>query len=54
MQALASAYEHAGNRAQALYYLREGRDRAVSLKMDELAAQLKRDSDRLSSGTELP
>ncbi len=48
MQTLAIAYERAGNRERALYYLRQARQRAVSLGMHDLASRLQRDLDQLS------
>ena len=49
MQALAIAYERAGNRERAVYYLRQARQRAVSRGTKDLASQLQRDIDRLSA-----
>jgi tetratricopeptide (TPR) repeat protein len=54
MQALASAYQSAGDVKRALQYTRQARERAASYKMDELAAQLQRDIDRLSEETRVP
>jgi tetratricopeptide (TPR) repeat protein len=48
MQALAAAYEGAGDQKKALYYIREARQRAMSRKLDELAKQLQRDQERLA------
>jgi tetratricopeptide (TPR) repeat protein len=49
MQTLAAAYEGAGDRKKALYYIREARQRAISRQLDELAKQLQRDLERLSN-----
>ncbi len=49
MQVLAIAYERAGDRGRAVYYTRQARERAVSLKMHQLAAQLQGDLDRLTA-----
>jgi Tfp pilus assembly protein PilF len=49
MQLLAIAYERAGDLGRAVYYTRQARERAVSLKMHQLAAQLQRDLDRLAA-----
>jgi tetratricopeptide (TPR) repeat protein len=54
MQTLAVAYQRAGDLNKALYYTREARQRAVTRKMVELAAQLERDIDRLSAETKAP
>jgi tetratricopeptide (TPR) repeat protein len=51
MQALAAAYQGAGDTKNAMYYTRQARERAMLRKMDELAAQLQRDIDRLSAET---
>jgi len=53
MQTLAAAYEGAGNRKKALYYIREARQRAISHQLDELAEQLQRDLERLA-GNAMP
>ena len=49
MRALAIAYEYEGKREQALYYIGQARQRAASLNMRDLAADLQRDSDRLNA-----
>jgi len=49
LQLLAIAYERAGDRGRAVYYTRQARERAVSLKMHQLAAQLQGDLDRLAA-----
>jgi tetratricopeptide (TPR) repeat protein len=54
MQTLAVAYQSAGNLKKALYYTQQARERAIGRKMDELAAQLQTDLDRLSSATKGP
>jgi tetratricopeptide (TPR) repeat protein len=48
MQALAVAYERAGDPQKAVYYLREAQQRAKSLKLEELAKQLQQDLERLA------
>ena len=54
MQAVAIAYERAGNREQALHFLREARQRAVKLRLQDLDSQLQRDIDRLASEVRHP
>ena len=54
MQALAVAYQGAGDVKKALYYTQQARERAIMRKMDELVAQLQRDIDRLSAETKAP
>jgi tetratricopeptide (TPR) repeat protein len=51
MQALAAAYQRAGDLNHALHYTSEARQRAVARKMDALAAQLQGDLDRLTAET---
>ncbi len=54
MQAVAIAYESAGDRGQAVRYLREAKQRAVALHMNDLVSQLQRDVDRLLSEARRP
>jgi protein O-GlcNAc transferase len=49
MQAVAIAYEHEGNRERAIHFLREAKQRALMLRQPDLASQLQREIDRLSS-----
>ncbi|PYV08632.1 MAG: hypothetical protein DMG23_13055 [Acidobacteria bacterium] len=49
MHALAIAYERAGNRERALYYLHQARQRAASFGMQDLLSQLQRDLNRLTA-----
>jgi tetratricopeptide (TPR) repeat protein len=49
MQAVAIAYERAGDKDQAKHFLQEAKKRAVVLKMQPLAAQLQGELDRLSA-----
>ena len=54
MRALALAYEGAGNRERALYYIRQARDRAAALGMRDLLSQIEGDLNRLATGSERP
>ena len=54
MQALAVAYQRAGDVKKALYYTQQARERAILHKMDELVVQLQQDIDRLSAETKAP
>jgi tetratricopeptide (TPR) repeat protein len=54
MQAVAIAYERGGDREQATHFLREARQRAVKLRLQDLASQLQRDIDRLASEVRHP
>ena len=49
MQALAIAYERAGNRERALEYLHQARERAAAFGMQDLVSQLQRDLNRLTA-----
>ncbi|HKX00830.1 MAG TPA: tetratricopeptide repeat protein [Bryobacteraceae bacterium] len=51
MQALAAAYQRAGNLRMALHYAQEARQRCLARRMDALAAELQLDIDRLSAET---
>src|SRR5262245_3395813 len=48
MRMLATAYERAGDRERAAHYYTQARQRAVSLRMEELASELERDLKGLS------
>jgi tetratricopeptide (TPR) repeat protein len=50
MQALAIAYERAGDPKKAVYYFREAQQRAQSHKLEGLANQLQQDLERLAGG----
>jgi tetratricopeptide (TPR) repeat protein len=54
MQTLAVAYERAGDLDKALYYTRAARERAVSRQLNDLAAQLEREIDRLAGEVKAP
>ncbi len=54
MQALAIAYEQAGDRERAVYYLRQAKQRAVSHGTKDLASRLQRDIDRLNAEVRRP
>ncbi len=54
MQAVAIAYERGGNRDRALHFLREAKQRAVTLRQEALASQLQREIDRLASEVRRP
>jgi tetratricopeptide (TPR) repeat protein len=54
MQTLALAYERAGDLDKALYYTRAARERAVARQLDDLAAQLQREIDRLAGEIKTP
>ncbi len=49
MRALALAYERAGNRKQSLHYARQARQRAASLGMPDLVAQLDAELTRMAN-----
>jgi tetratricopeptide (TPR) repeat protein len=54
MQAVAIAYEHGGDREQAIHFLREAQKRALTFRQKDLASQLQRDIDRLASEARRP
>lgn len=54
MQALAIAYERDGNRERAIYYLRQAKQRADSSGSQDLASQLQREIERLSTEAARP
>jgi len=47
LQTLAVAYQRAGDLKAAVNYLQQARQRAISRKMDQLAAELERQLDAL-------
>ena len=47
MQALAVAYQRAGDLDKSVYYFQQARQRAVSRKMEELAVQLQKELDEV-------
>jgi tetratricopeptide (TPR) repeat protein len=49
MQAVAIAYEREGNQERAIHFLREAKQRALTLRQQDLAAQLQHEIDRLAS-----
>jgi protein O-GlcNAc transferase len=54
MQAVAIAYERAGNRDRAVHFLREAKRRALTLRQEALASQLQQEIDRLASEVRRP
>jgi len=54
MQAVAIAYERGGNRERAVHFLREAKQRALTLRQQDLASQLQREIDRLAAEVSRP
>ncbi len=54
MQAVAIAYERAGNRERAIHYLREAKQRALAFRQQDLASQLQREMERLATEVHRP